>query len=308
MSQSLRSKYLPWTLNNILNIALISLMVIAFCGMAGCSSDKIVTARAIGNVNIVQHNIDEIIFEVRSEWPNTCGEFSHFEVDKKDHKYTITLLVKSCKNCGCGDELVSIVSDLRIEVPEPGQYNFYFVSDSRYTYNALRFDWQIPMGEKVATVEFANRDLEKGIENKLYPYDSYDRGLYPFELEKVTTVDVPYSTVHDLTGLEYCVNLTTLGLEQNSIEDISPITNLTCLEDIDLAWNKIEDISPLKGLTNLSVLDLEWNDIIDISPLLENSGFNEGTEIHLTGNPLNSQSVGEYIPQLIERGVNVTWD
>ena len=47
------------------------------------------------------------------------------------------------------------------------------------------------------------------------------------------------------------------------------------------------------------------NNIRDISPLVMNSGLSEGDFVHLGGNPLSDESINVYIPQLLERGVNV---
>jgi hypothetical protein len=38
---------------------------------------------------------------------------------------------------------------------------------------------------------------------------------------------------------------------------------------------------------------------------VDNEGLSEGDEINLTGNPLNSDSINIYIPQLAARGVTV---
>ncbi len=289
----------------VATISMIVLVIVASTIIPGCSSNKVVTARAIEDVYVVQHDGDEIVFDVIANWPDTCGEFSHFEVDRDDHNYTIELFVKTCKNCGCGDEIISISSDLKIEVPEPGQYNFHFVSDSRYFYNESRFDWQLPMGDTVNTVEFADQNLENAVREQLIPHD---RDLYPFELEKITMITSFRSNIRDLSGLEYCVNLSMLNLMQNDIEDIYLLANLLYLEDINLSNNEIVDISPLRMLPDISVLNLERNSITDISPLLDNPGLIEGTAIHLRYNPLNAKSIEEYIPQLANRGVKVLWE
>jgi len=78
--------------------------------------------------------------------------------------------------------------------------------------------------------------------------------------------------IEDLTGLEYCTDLTTLRLEGH-IVDVSPLaglSNLTHLslgDDEILGGNQIVDVSPLAGLTNLTWLGLSYNEIVDVSPL-----------------------------------------
>jgi Leucine-rich repeat (LRR) protein len=69
------------------------------------------------------------------------------------------------------------------------------------------------------------------------------------DLVGLTTLDAEDRGISDLTGIEYCVDLTWLHL----------------------SGNQIVDITPLAGLINLTKLWLKWNDIFDISPLVENS-------------------------------------
>jgi len=45
----------------------------------------------------------------------------------------------------------------------------------------------------------------------------------------------------------------------------------------------------------------------DISTLVKNIKLGDGDAVHLTENPLSDTSVNDYIPQLIERGVNVKY-
>jgi len=55
----------------------------------------------------------------------------------------------------------------------------------------------------------------------------------------------------------------------------------------------------------LTYLELWDNQISDISPLVQNAGLAEGDKIYLGTNPLNSDSINMYIPQLEARGVIV---
>ena len=112
------------------------------------------------------------------------------------------------------------------------------------------------------------------------------------------------STISPLANL---TSLMSLGLEWNQISDISPLANLTSLTGLSLRYNQISDISPLANLTHLTWLDLEGNQISDILPLVDNEGLSEGDEVYLTGNPLSSDSINIYIPQLEARGVIVDY-
>jgi len=77
------------------------------------------------------------------------------------------------------------------------------------------------------------------------------------------------------------------------------------LTELYLYWNQIIDISPLANLTSLTNLWLMEMQISDISPLVDNEGLSTGDNIDLWGNPLSTDSINTYIPQLEARGVFV---
>ncbi|MFC1874855.1 redoxin domain-containing protein [Chloroflexota bacterium] len=112
------------------------------------------------------------------------------------------------------------------------------------------------------------------------------------------------SGISPLAGLS---NLRWLNSEANNISDISPLSDLINLVDIDLSFNNISDISSLAGLNQLEFLYLTDNNINDISPLVENSGLSQGDLVSLWNNPLSTESVNVYIPQLEQRGIDVTY-
>ena len=76
--------------------------------------------------------------------------------------------------------------------------------------------------------------------------------------------------VENLTGLEYCTNLTSLSLFFLKISDVSPLANLTNLTSLDLDGNQISDISPLASLTSLTQLWLQGNPLMVIAgPIIQ---------------------------------------
>jgi len=79
------------------------------------------------------------------------------------------------------------------------------------------------------------------------------------------------------------------------------LAKLTALE---AECSGIANISGLQYCTNLARLILYQNQISDVSPL---SSLTNLTTLYLDENPLSKTSVNVYIPQLEERGVNVTW-
>jgi len=203
-----------------------------------------------------------------------------------------------------------------------------------------------PAGQPVVT--FPDPNLEAAMREALnIPFGP----IHASDLAGLASLSASWRGIEDLSGLQYCTNLTGLNLWANQINDISPPANLTNLTYLYLGANQISDISPLTNLTNLTGLDLCANQmsdisslanlanltclylhdnqisdisslasltnltnlnlcsnqINDISPLVENAGLSEGDYVHLDENPLSSDSINIYIPQLEARGVSCTY-
>jgi Leucine-rich repeat (LRR) protein len=102
----------------------------------------------------------------------------------------------------------------------------------------------------------------------------------------LTELNVPsYTSISNLTGLEFATNLTVLNLQGKSLSDISALSGLTNLTALNLGQNKVSDISALSGLTKLTALNLNFNKVSDISAL---SGL-----INLTSLNLNFSKVSD---------------
>ena len=109
----------------------------------------------------------------------------------------------------------------------------------------------------------------------------------------------------DLSFVSALDSLQLLRLSFCNVKDISPVTNLTQLKRLYLDSDSVTDITPLSKLANLNILDLRFNQITNIEPLVNNGGLGQGDAVSLTGNPLDSISVNQYIPALRNRGVTV---
>ena len=77
--------------------------------------------------------------------------------------------------------------------------------------------------------------------------------------QHLTSLDVRYEGIVDLTGLEHATDLQALVLIENKIHDISPLSGLTELGFLDLGGNQISDLRPLAGLTRLETLQIWRN-------------------------------------------------
>jgi hypothetical protein len=87
------------------------------------------------------------------------------------------------------------------------------------------------------------------------------------DLLGITTLSADSLYIADLTGLEYCANLTWLSLLRNQISDITPLSSLSSLTHLELSSNDISDITPLSDFTTITDLFLESNQIGDITAL-----------------------------------------
>jgi hypothetical protein len=126
-------------------------------------------------------------------------------------------------------------------------------------------------------------------------------------LTGLTHLELWNNQISDISPMAGLTGLTHLELWNNQISDISPLAGLTGLTHLELWNNQISDISPLANLASLAELDIAGNQIGDISPLVENEGLSEGDNVDLRWNPLSSDSINIYIPQLEARGVTVDY-
>ncbi|MFC2062339.1 leucine-rich repeat domain-containing protein [Chloroflexota bacterium] len=145
-------------------------------------------------------------------------------------------------------------------------------------------------------VTFPDANLEAAIREAI---DKPEGLIFTSDLDGLTSLKTKGIT--DLTGLEYCTNLTELDLVWNQITDISPLASLTKLTALDLRQNQISDISPLASLTNLTDLSLDNNQISDISPLANLTNLND---LRLGWNQIADISPLQNLTKLTELGLD----
>ena len=107
------------------------------------------------------------------------------------------------------------------------------------------------------------------------------------DLAKLGTGWFSYSSIADLAGLEFAVNLVRLHLSNNEIEEVSALAGLTSLTTLFLSHNGISDVSPLAGLASLTSLWLTDNAISDVSPL---AGLASLRRLSLSSNAISDVS------------------
>jgi Leucine-rich repeat (LRR) protein len=126
-------------------------------------------------------------------------------------------------------------------------------------------------------------------------------------LTGLAILELADNEISDISPLADLKDLTDLYLGSNEISDISSLASLSSLAILELGDNGVSHISPLADLTSLAELYLWDNQISDISPLVQNAGVGAGDTVDLRLNPLSSDSITIYIPQLQERGVSVVY-
>jgi len=156
------------------------------------------------------------------------------------------------------------------------------------------------------TVTFPDENMEAAIRDALGK--PAGEAITPAELAGLTELAAPMQGITDLSGIEYCINLTVLNIWGNPISNLSPLASLTNLTYLNLHGSQVSDLSPLASLTNLTWLYLRESQISDISPLVENSGLGSGDIVILSFNNLDLSEGSEDledIRQLEGRGVVV---
>ena len=142
-----------------------------------------------------------------------------------------------------------------------------------------------PEDVTVPNITFPDKNLETAIRDALGK--PVGEGITAAELASLTEFSPRGRGITNLSGLEYCINLTRLRLYENEITDVSPLSSLTNLKGLGLSENQISDISPLSSLTNLTWLYLWDNQISDISAL---SSLTALTELKVSRNQISDIS------------------
>jgi Leucine-rich repeat (LRR) protein len=125
--------------------------------------------------------------------------------------------------------------------------------------------------QKSIVVTFPDPNLEAAIRDAT---GKPTGDIYQSNLLDLTSLDANIKNISNLSGLEYCVNLTWLSIFGNQITDISPLASLTNITYLQLWGNQICDVSPLASLNQLTWLGLGYNQITDISSLSSLTSIN----------------------------------
>lgn len=128
------------------------------------------------------------------------------------------------------------------------------------------------------------------------------------DLLMLSSLDISNLNIKNLSGLEYCTNLTFLDASGNPISNISPLASLVNLLSLNIDGTNVFEISALAGLPNLDSVSLCGTLVTDIQPLVTNSvngGLGPGDFVNVSCDALGDQANDFDIPFLEGQGVNV---
>ena len=101
----------------------------------------------------------------------------------------------------------------------------------------------------------------------------------------VTTLDLSYRGITDISALSHCEKLNSLNLSGNAISDLTPLMDIPSLQYLYLSGNNISDLRPLMGLTSIKYLDISANAVSSTVPLGSNTSL---LDLNLANNAISN--------------------
>ncbi|MBC1332936.1 MucBP domain-containing protein [Listeria booriae] len=127
------------------------------------------------------------------------------------------------------------------------------------------------VGAEDKIVTFPDKTVEREVRVETGVY-----GTTPITQEamkKVKKINIGYSDVKSLEGLQYAVNLTYFYATANDIQDITPLANLSKLQIIIMTGNhNLTDVQSLATMTGLQRIIMDWcaiREVPDLSKLTQ---------------------------------------
>ena len=97
----------------------------------------------------------------------------------------------------------------------------------------------------------------------------------PSELDHITSLDLSFRRVCDLTPLKDLKQLSSLTLTSTPVRDLTPLQDLKNLSYLDLSHTQVNDLNPLKNLSGLKSLNLGDTPVKDLTPLVNLKNLSE---------------------------------
>ncbi|MFB4166106.1 CotH kinase family protein [Alteribacillus sp. JSM 102045] len=133
-----------------------------------------------------------------------------------------------------------------------------------------------------SSVDFADENLEMAVREAL---DQPEGLIRQEDLQKVDAIDLSYSSIESLEGIEKLITVRDLDLEGNRIEDLEPLEDLIYLEDLNLRGNHVENVSALEKMERMRTLDLRETGIDDLEAISHMTALQD---LNVRGNNISS--------------------
>ena len=104
----------------------------------------------------------------------------------------------------------------------------------------------VPVSAQGVQVSFPDPNLDRAIREAI---DKPSGPIYVSELQELSSFNASDRGISDLSGMEFCTNLSQLDFYNNKISNLSPLSDLSNLTSLWLGDNQISDITPLSFLT-----------------------------------------------------------
>lgn len=122
-------------------------------------------------------------------------------------------------------------------------------------------------------VTFPDANLEQAMRN-LTGVGSGD--ITDLDLLPLTELDLASNQITDLTGLQWCANVTALVLANNDLTDdsnLDVLAAMTALTELELGEADLTTLAPLADLTGLTRLEFSCPQVSDLAPLASLTGL-----------------------------------
>ena len=141
-------------------------------------------------------------------------------------------------------------------------------NDKKSEGNAVDSELNNDKKEKELKINIPDVNLRHALNKIIDPKRDINSPININELESLRgNLNLDRKGIEDITGIQYCTNITNLDLRTNRISDLKPLSNLKKLKILMIYDNNISSLEPLRNLTNLQELWTSSNSISDLSPL-----------------------------------------
>lgn len=199
------------------------------------------------------YNADEVSLQIGnnySTYPNIQYERSQVTIDG----FNVNIRANEFGEQGCSTRI---------------QRSLDYYNQSKIAFDiTIYINWLNAIQEDSETeINIPDENFKKVLLEK-YDIDE-DKRITKNDMMNIEYIDISYSNISNIQGMEYATNLKQLNAAHNNISDLNPIKDLRNLGYIKFEHNRIKDISPLKNFTNMEIRSFSNNFIEDITPLKE---------------------------------------